>query len=239
MGHRPVLTGLLLFSVFLFVAPAQADRRIVPGASISLAPEKSARMPEILTRCLQEETIASLTPKLSSVGPAPGTSAEISVNHRSEDERTGDNLKWTTKVTWLPAMNLSMKFLEWSTPSTSVERELSLDVSSSTYDPTFEETDLDVDLFTDAEGQQADVGLKLTGALPYYQSDISGAQHCSINNWGREECVEIEKSTAVSLVIPKAFVNSGTWINRQTSHPTLKTFNYFKYAECLLWHWEN
>ncbi len=220
------------------VENARADRRIVPGSTIPLAAEKVSKLEEIMTLCLREETVASLYPSLATVGPAPGTSAAVSSHHTADENRTGDETKWTTNVTWLPATDYSLRFLEWTSASTSIERELALSVVASSYGSNYEEIDLDADFSTDAEGHSVDVGLRLSGALPYIQVELAGAQVCSVNNWGRESCVETEKSTAIGLVIPKNFANSGLWINRQTNHLTQKTFNYFKYAECLLWNWE-
>lgn len=232
----------VLGASLLIIAPgvSKADRRIVPGASIPLTIPGKKPIPQILATCLREETLGSLYPSLSTVGPAPGTSANETLRIEEDSDRTGDELNWTIETKWLPSLLHELQFLEWQDASTSVQRFFSLGVSTSAYGQTYEETDLEVEFQTDAAGSDIEVSLSLTGPLPYLRTEALGRKTCSINEWGRELCAEEEEKTVLAqLVIPPQFVSAGTWMNRTTGHPTMKSFSYFRYAECLLWHWEN
>lgn len=234
------LSGVCSSIFIMLPTVSKADRRIFPGASIPLSIPGKKPIAQILATCLREETLGSLYPSLSSVGPAPGTSAAETLRIGEDADRTGDELSWTIETKWLPALSHDLEFLEWKDASTSVQRFFSLDVSTSAYGPTYEETDLEVEFQTDAEGSDIDVALGLTGPLPYLRTEVVGRKTCSINEWGRELCAEEEEKTVVAqLIIPPQFVSAGTWVNRTTGHTTMKSFSYFRYAECLLWHWEN
>lgn len=234
------LVSSSVFATFANMESAHADRRIVPGAAIPLALPGKKPVETILSTCLKEETLGSLYPSLATVGPAPGTSAHEDAQIEEDIDRTGDEFNWTVETKWLPSISYSLDFLEWKDVNTSIERHLAMEVSTSAYGPTYDETDLDVSFETDAEGSDVDVSLSLTGPLPYLRTEAVGRRSCSINEWGRDTCAEDEeKITSAQLVIPAQFVSSGMWTNSRTGHPTMKSFSFFRYAECLLWHWEN
>lgn len=234
MGLLPVCLMLANFDV------AHADRRIVPGTSIALAVPGKKPVETILATCLKEETLGSLYPSLVTVGPAPGTSAYEEAQIEEDVDRNGDEFNWTVETKWLPSISYSLDFLEWKDVSTSIQRHLAMEVSTSAYGSTYDETDLEVSFETDAEGSDLDVLLSLTGPLPYFRTEAVGRRSCSINEWGRNTCAEDqETTTGAQLVIPAEFVGSGMWMNKRTGHQTMKSFSFFRYAECLLWHWEN
>ena len=229
-----------VLAILIGVEAAQADRRIVPGASIALTLPGKKPVETILATCLKEETIGSLYPSLATVGPAPGTSATEDAQMEEDIDRSGDEFNWTVETKWLPSVSYSLDFLEWKDMNTSIQRHLAMEVSASSYGSTYDETDLDVTFETDAEGSDVDVSLSLTGPLPYFRTEAVGRRSCSVNEWGRNTCAEDqEKTTSAQLVIPAEFVSSGMWTNNRTGHQTMKSFSFFRYAECLLWHWEN
>ncbi len=229
------------FSLAFFATDfARADRRIVSGTSIPLSVPGKKPIDQILATCLREETMGSLYPSLATTTPAPGTSPKDEAFIHEDVERTGDEFNWKDDTKWLPSLSYGLEFLEWKDVTTPIQRFISLDVSSVAYGPTYDETELSADFQTDAEGSSVNVSLNLLGPLPYFRTETTGHRTCSVNEWGRDACVDpAEERVSAQLVIPPEFVSSGTWVNQTTGHQTMKSFSFFRYAECLLWNWEN
>ncbi len=240
-------THKLVVFVFVFaILPSsfsRADSRIGPGQRIYLDVSKADKtaISHLTGTCLHQEILYSLLPNHATLPPAPRTTPTLITSADTVDERVDVGSTWTVKSRWMPSFGFTKEFVEQVTVNGSIEDVIrSIDLQSETIenyiDP--EISEMQTTIRTDAGGDDVDVDLNLSAALPYIETFEEGGEQCSVNNWGREDCKETFTMKTAELVIPAGFVPTAYWTNSMTTQPTRKMFDFYKYAECLLESWE-
>lgn len=232
--------SLLASTLFLssFASSAEAGGVIGPGERIPVDLTKASvpgKIKQVVDSCLYDETLASLLPAMVGVQPKAGTQPDIRSDGDTEDDRTGNDIDWKTTAVWFPKKSNDMEFVE---PQTAESRTFSLWTSTSrNYISTL--TTIGASLDTDFGGTPVSVSLSLEGGLPQVEVTSTGHRTCAVDNWGNEVCSDSEAVTSVDVVIPTEFISGDFWVNERTGNKTQKYFNYFGYAECLIWGLEN
>ncbi len=224
------------FLCVLLSSQALADGRIGPGAVIPLDITKAANtevVKEIITSCLYEEAMNGMFPELSNIESAATTTKTVFDRTSSFDKRSRSGSKTIVTKSWQPDFTTELEFDEILDDGSTESRNLTLDFESY-----YGELSARVD--TDFKDLDLSDNLVIPFALAQLQVVSEGGRTCGLNNWGRERCVETpEIVTAVNLLIPADFVSGANWKNTSTDVETRKRFDYFRYAECILWKWQN
>lgn len=236
------LSLIFIFSVAFSSNQASADGRVAAGAKIPLFFDiltYKTRMAAITNQCFYEEVFASVLPQVYGTSPAPGTTAAVVERGEWYNDRTGTNMDWTATQQWKAGRRVELKFLEWTTPTTSIERFMILATSVAPY-YAIDSQRLQLSLQTDYAEQYINVDLEMVSGIPFLQTGAKGRQVCSPNEWGRDGCVSTTDSISeLSLVVPAGYVPGDDWVNSATGRKTQKRFDFSHYADCLLYQWEN
>ena len=172
-------------------------------------------------------------PELVSIESDSGTTKTTTDRSSTDDQRATSGTTTTTTSLWEPSVDTALAFNETLADGTTKQRNLNLSLSLR-YGEFVSEIETDF--------KDLDLSVYLTlPLLPAQLQVISeGGKTCSMNNWGRNRCVETPITvTAVNLVIPADFVAGANWVNSDSGVETQKRFSYFDYADCILWKWEH
>lgn len=232
------VSALVLVSTCLFAvtSTASADGRIAAGAIIPLDSAKAsdaAVIKDIIGSCLYEEAMKGMFPELSKVEGASGTTKVVVDSSRSEDQRSRAGSTTTTTSLWEPHLETALAFDETLANGKTLKRDLDLSIG-------MDYGELTAEVKTDYKDLNLSAYLILPLSPAQLQVVSTGGKSCSMNNWGRNVCVETPTVvTAVNLVIPADFAANANWKNTDTGVETQKPFSYFDYADCILWKWEH
>jgi hypothetical protein len=232
------LSALALFSSLALGASstALADGRIAAGAVIPLDTAKGsdpAVVREIIGSCMYEEAMKGMFPELSSIEGDSGTIKATTDSSEPEEQRSRSGTTTTTTSLWEPNTHTSLQFEEKLANGQTEHRYLNLQIG-------MDYGDFVAEIQTDYKDLDLSAYLTLPTLPAQLQVITTGGKSCSMNNWGRNICVETPVvASAVNLLIPADFVAGANWTNSDTGVETQKRFDYFNYADCILWKWEH
>ncbi|CAN5378418.1 hypothetical protein BH10BDE1_BH10BDE1_21730 [soil metagenome] len=221
----------------LSLAPtAYGDGRIAAGAVIPLDSAKASDpevIKNIITSCMNEEAMKGMFPELSSIESNSGTTKTMVDRSSTDDQSATSGTTTTTTSLWEPSVETALTFNETLADGSTTQRSLDLSLS-------LQYGEFVSEIQTDYKDLDLSVYLTLPLLPAQLQVVSEGGKSCSMNNWGRNRCIETPITvTAVNLVIPADFVAEANWLNSDSDVETQKRFSYFDYADCILWKWEH
>lgn len=233
------LNALFVAFSFAVALAAHADVAIEPGAVVLLNISGLAEgaPSRIANQCMYESTMKSLLPQAWAEHASSTTITTITGQAKeSKDSYSGSALP---PKLLLPELKSKTTYLEWTEPTTSVQRFVDFDFST-LGEYSDESQSMTVAVRTNAEGPQMEINLSYSAAyLPRIEILENVTEVCTNNNWGRHNCTKTRNLLSATLKIPSKFVNTGVWENEDTWIATRKKFDFKDYADCIVYSFEN